>query len=140
MARHTGEMLKNVAAVVLDGVNPFELGVVCEVFGIDRSDDGLPVYDFAVASAEGPALRSNTGFSLQVEHGLERLGTADLIAVPAGSCYETRAFPPELLDALRRGVDRGARVLSVCSGVFVLAAAGLLDGRRAAAHWRHADA
>ncbi len=47
-------MLRNVAAVLLDGVNPFELGVVCEVFGIDRSDDGLPVYDFAVASAEGP--------------------------------------------------------------------------------------
>ncbi|MGC3001661.1 helix-turn-helix domain-containing protein [Streptomyces sp. G35A] len=132
-------MLRNVAAVLLDGVNPFELGVVCEVFGTDRSDDGLPVYDFAVASAEGAALRSNTGFSLQVEHGLERLEAADLIAVPAGSDYESREFPPELLDALRRGVDRGARVLSVCSGVFVLAAAGLLDGRRAAAHWRHAE-
>ncbi|MFE9971112.1 helix-turn-helix domain-containing protein [Streptomyces hirsutus] len=133
-------MLRNVAAVLLDRVNPFELGVVCEVFGVDRSDDGLPVYDFAVASAEGPSLRSNTGFSIQVEHGLDRLEAADLIAVPAGSCYETRDFPSELLDALRRGVDRGARVLSVCSGVFVLAAAGLLDGRRAAAHWRHADA
>ncbi|MFI8191138.1 GlxA family transcriptional regulator [Streptomyces sp. NPDC085946] len=133
-------MLENVAAVLLDGVNPFELGVVCEVFGVDRSDDGLPVYDFAVASAEGPALRSDTGFTLQVEHGLERLAAADLIAVPAGQCYETRDFPPELLAALRSAVDRGARVLSVCSGVFVLAAAGLLDGRRCAVHWRHADA
>ncbi|MEU7470310.1 helix-turn-helix domain-containing protein [Streptomyces sp. NPDC044984] len=132
-------MLRNVAAVLLDGVNPFELGVVCEVFGVDRSDDGLPVYDFAVASADGPAVRTNTCFSLQVEHGLERLETADLIAVPAGSSYVSREFPPELLDALRRGVDRGARVLSVCSGVFVLAAAGLLDGRRAAAHWKHAE-
>ncbi|MEU9476952.1 helix-turn-helix domain-containing protein [Streptomyces sp. NPDC048191] len=131
-------MLQNVAAVLLDGVNPFEMAVVCEVFGIDRSDEGLPVYDFAVASAEGPVLRSNAGFSLQVEHGLERLESADLIAVPAGSCYETRPFPPGLLDALRRGVDRGARVLSVCSGVFVLAAAGLLDGRRCAVHWHHA--
>ncbi|MFF8635633.1 GlxA family transcriptional regulator [Streptomyces pilosus] len=131
-------MLRNVAAVLLDGVNPFELGVVCEVFGIDRSDDGLPVYDFAVASADGPAVRSSTGFTLQVEHGLERLETADLIAVPAGSSYVSREFPPELLDALRRGVDRGARVLSVCSGVFVLAAAGLLDGRRVTAHWKHA--
>ncbi|CAM5299741.1 hypothetical protein SHIRM173S_05665 [Streptomyces hirsutus] len=53
-----GAMLRNVAAVLLDRVNPFELGVVCEVFGVDRSDDGLPVYDFAVASAEGPSLRS----------------------------------------------------------------------------------
>ncbi len=132
-------MLTNVAAVVLDGVNPFELGVVCEVFGTDRSDDGLPVYDFAVASAEGPTLTSRSGFSLHVEHGLERLESADLIAVPAGACYESREFPPELLEALRRGVGRGARVLSVCSGVFVLAAAGLLDGRRSAVHWKHVD-
>jgi transcriptional regulator GlxA family with amidase domain len=132
-------MLQNVAAVLLDGVNPFELAVVCEVFGTDRSDDGLPVYDFAVASAEGPVLSSRAGFSLQVAHGLERLEDADLIAVPAGACYETREFPPELLEALRRGVDRGARVLSVCSGVFVLAAAGLLDGRRCTVHWHHAE-
>src|SRR5690242_3861619 len=139
MTRHTGRMLQNVAAVVLDGVNPFELAVVCEVFGTDRSDDGLPVYDFAVASAEGPVVGARSGFSLQLEHGLERLEEADLIAVPAGARFETRAFPPELLDALRRGVDRGARVLSVCSGVFVLAAAGLLDGRRCTVHWHHAD-
>ncbi|AZM60106.1 MULTISPECIES: GlxA family transcriptional regulator [unclassified Streptomyces] len=132
-------MLKNVAAVLLDGVNPFELGVVCEVFGVDRSDDGLPVYDFAVVSADGPTVRSNSGFALQVEHGLERLETADLITVPAGSSYVSRRFPPELLDALRRAVDRGARVLSVCSGVFVLAAAGLLDGRRVTSHWKHAE-
>jgi len=132
-------MLENVAAVVLDGVNPFELGVVCEVFGTDRSDDGLPVYDFAVASAEGPRLASRSGFALHVEHGLERLESADLIAVPACARYETRDFPPELLEALRSAVDRGARVLSVCSGVFVLAAAGLLDGRRCTVHWHHAE-
>ncbi|MFE9093768.1 GlxA family transcriptional regulator [Streptomyces sp. NPDC007264] len=132
-------MLKNVAAVLLDGVHPFELGVVCEVFGIDRSDEGLPVYDFAVASAEGPSLAANCGFTLSTAHGLERLEEADLIAVPAGEGYVARAYPPELLDALRRAAGRGARVLSVCSGVFVLGAAGLLDGRRCAVHWRHAD-
>ncbi|MFI6660437.1 GlxA family transcriptional regulator [Streptomyces sp. NPDC050523] len=132
-------MLQNVAAVVLDGVNPFELAVVCEVFGIDRSDDGLPVYDFAVASAEGPLLNTRAGFSMNVAHGLERLEEADLIAVPAGARYGSREFPPELLEALRRGVGRGARVLSVCSGVFVLAAAGLLDDRRCAVHWHDAD-
>ncbi|NJP52445.1 helix-turn-helix domain-containing protein [Streptomyces sp. SBST2-5] len=132
-------MLRNVAAVLLNGVNPFELGVVCEVFGIDRSDEGLPVYDFAVASAEGPVLRCNSGLTLQVEHGLDRLEEADLVAVPAGSGFESRPFPPELLEALRRAVDRGARVLSVCSGVFVLAAAGLLEGRRCTVHWRHAE-
>ncbi|MFG2127715.1 GlxA family transcriptional regulator [Streptomyces sp. NPDC048751] len=132
-------MLKNVAAVLLDGVHPFELGVVCEVFGIDRSDEGLPVYDFAVASAEGPTLTTPAGFSMVLEHGLERLESADLIAVPAGESYVARAYPPELLEALCAAVDRGARVLSVCSGAFVLAAAGLLDGRRCAVHWRHAE-
>ncbi|MEV5489035.1 helix-turn-helix domain-containing protein [Streptomyces bobili] len=133
-------MLKNVAAILLDGVHPFELGVVCEVFGIDRSDEGLPVYDFAVASAEGPTLSTpHAGFTMSTSHGLERLESADLIAVPAGDTYTAREFPPELLDALRRAVDRGTRVLSVCSGVFVLAAAGLLEGRRCAVHWRHAE-
>ncbi|MCD9873850.1 GlxA family transcriptional regulator [Streptomyces guryensis] len=132
-------MLQNVAAVVLDGVNPFELAVVCEVFGTDRSDDGLPVYDFAVASAEGPVLNTRAGFSMNVEHGPERLEEADLIAVPAGAGFATREFPPELLDSLRRAADRGARILSVCSGVFVVAAAGLLDGRRCAVHWHHAE-
>ncbi|MEU4149733.1 GlxA family transcriptional regulator [Streptomyces sp. NPDC026659] len=132
-------MLKNVAAVLLDGVHPFELGVVCEVFGIDRSEEGLPVYDFAVVSAEGPTLSTHCGFTVSTPHGLERLEEADLIAVPAGETYAERDYPPELLDALRRAVARGTRVLSVCSGVFVLAAAGLLDGRRCAVHWRHSD-
>ncbi|MFF3936615.1 helix-turn-helix domain-containing protein [Streptomyces phaeofaciens] len=133
-------MLKNVAAVLLDGVHPFELGVVCEVFGLDRSDEGLPVYDFAVVSAEGPVLGTHVGgLTVSTPYGLDRLEEADLIAVPASDANVVRDYPPELLAALRRAVDRGSRVLSVCSGVFVLGAAGLLDGRRCAAHWRHAD-
>ncbi|GGO33971.1 MULTISPECIES: helix-turn-helix domain-containing protein [Streptomyces] len=132
-------MLTNVAAVVLDGVHPFELGVVSEVFGLDRSDEGLPVYDFAVASAEGPVLSTHAGYTITTAHGLDRLEEADLITVPAGDSYVTRDFPPDLLDALRRATDRGTRVLSVCTGAFVLAAAGLLDGRRCAVHWRHAE-
>ncbi|MEV5958755.1 helix-turn-helix domain-containing protein [Streptomyces sp. NPDC051987] len=133
-------MLRNVATVLLDGVHPFELGVVCEVFGLDRSDEGLPVYDFAVVSAEGPTLGTHVpGLTVSTPYGLDRLEEADLIAVPASDATVTRDHPPELLDALRRAVDRGARVLSVCSGVFVLGAAGLLDGRRCAVHWRHAD-
>ncbi len=130
-------MLKNVAAVVLDGVHPFELGVISEVFGLDRSDDGMPVYDFAVASAEGSSLLTHAGFTITTRHGLERLDEADLIAVPTGGDYPTRDYPDELLDALRRAVDRGARVLSVCTGAFVLGAAGLLDGRHCTTHWRH---
>ncbi|WP_460069331.1 helix-turn-helix domain-containing protein [Streptomyces sp. YKOK-I1] len=133
-------MLKNVAAVLLDGLHPFELGVVCEVFGLDRSDEGLPVYDFAVVSAEGPSLGTHVGgLTVSTPYGLDRLEEADLIAVPAADAAVDRDYPPELLDALRRAVARGARVLSVCSGVFVLGAAGLLDGRRCAAHWRHAE-
>ncbi|MFJ1874805.1 helix-turn-helix domain-containing protein [Streptomyces sp. KS_5] len=133
-------MLKNVAAVLLDGVHPFELGVVCEVFGIDRSDEGLPTYDFAVVSAEGPTLGTHVGgLTVSTPYGLERLEEADLIALPAGRDYVVRDYPPELLDCLVRAVERGARVLSVCSGVFVLGAAGLLDGRRCSAHWKHAD-
>ncbi|MET8631297.1 helix-turn-helix domain-containing protein [Streptomyces sp. NPDC004680] len=132
-------MLKNVAAVLLDGVHPFELGVVCEVFGIDRSDEGLPVYDFAVVSAEGPSLGTHVGgLTVSTPYGLDRLEEADLIAVPAGSEYVIRDYPPELLDSLVRAVERGARVLSVCSGVFALGAAGLLDGRRCSVHWRQA--
>ncbi|MFE0181806.1 DJ-1/PfpI family protein, partial [Streptomyces olivaceus] len=132
-------MLQNVAAVVLDGVHPFELGVICEVFGIDRSDEGLPGYDFAVVSAEGPALGTHVGgLTVSTPYGLDRLEEADLIAVPAGSDFLRRPYPPDLLAALREATERGTRVLSVCSGVFVLGAAGLLDGRRCAVHWHHA--
>jgi transcriptional regulator GlxA family with amidase domain len=134
-------MLKDVAVVVLDGFTPFELGVVCEVFGTDRTDEGLPGYDFAVVAGEPGPLRSASGFSLQAPFGLERLETADLIAVPA--CGDDRCgldeWPEPLLAALRRAVDRGCRVLSVCTGAFVLGAAGLLDGRPCTTHWRHSD-
>ncbi|BBC33089.1 AraC family transcriptional regulator [Streptomyces graminofaciens] len=132
-------MLQNVAVVLLDGVHPFELGVVCEVFGLDRSDEGLPVYDFAVTSAEGPTLSTHAGFTISTPYGLDRLEEADLIVVPAGESFVRRIYPADLLDSLRRAADRGARVLSVCSGVFVLGAAGLLDGRRCTVHWKQAD-
>ncbi|MFD7298451.1 helix-turn-helix domain-containing protein [Streptomyces sp. NPDC059897] len=131
-------MLKNVAAVLLDGVHPFELGVVCEVFGLDRSDAGLPVYDFAAVSTEGPSLTTHVpGMTVSTPYGLERLAEADLITIPSAG-RRFGQYPPELLDALRQAVDRGARVLSLCAGVFVLGEAGLLDGRRCAVHWRYA--
>ncbi|MEU9762174.1 helix-turn-helix domain-containing protein [Streptomyces sp. NPDC047987] len=132
-------MLNNVAALLLDEVHPFELGVLCEVFGLDRSAEGLPVHDFAVVSAEGPVLRTHAGFMVSTPYGLDRLEEADLIAVPASGRADEQDCPEEVLDALRRAVDRGARVLSICSGAFVLGAAGLLDGRRCTTHWRHTD-
>ena len=133
-------MLKNVAAVVLDGFEPFELGVVCEVFGTDRSDEGLPPYDFAVVAGERGRLRSSAGFTLHADYGLDRLAEADLVvALPAGDERCDRSnWPAPMLTALRLAVDRGARVLSVCTGAFGLGAAGLLDGRNCTTHWRHA--
>jgi transcriptional regulator GlxA family with amidase domain len=134
-------MLRNVAVVVLNGFTPFELGVVSEVFGSDRSDDGLPAYDFAVVAAELGPVSSSAGFTLQTEFGLDRLAQADLVVMSAISdeyCAESISFPEPLLDALRATVARGGRVLSVCSGAFALGAAGLLDGRTCTTHWRHA--
>ncbi len=132
-------MLRDVVAVVCEGFAAFELGVVCEVFGLDRREQGMPSYDFAVVAGEPPPLTSGQGFRLDTDHGLERMATADLVCVPAWRSVDEQ--PPEaLLEAVRDAVHRGARVLSVCSGAFVLAAAGVLDGRRATTHWRHAAA
>ena len=99
------------AAVLLNGANAFEMGVLCEVFGMDRSEQGLPVQDFALVAAEPQPVRVHPGVTMSTPHGLERLGEADLIALPAGPAYAERDFPDPLLQALRDAVDRGARVL-----------------------------
>jgi transcriptional regulator GlxA family with amidase domain len=135
-------MLQNVAFVVLDRFPSFEFGVVCEVFGVDRTEDGLPGYDFAVVAGEDGPLRSEHGLTLTGAYCIERLQAADLVIVSAIDAQLHRGvpgeFPAPLLDALRGVVARGGRVLSVCTGAFVLAAAGLLDGRRCTTHWMHA--
>ena len=130
-------MLRTIAVPVLPQLSPFELGVLCEVFGIDRTDQGVPAFDFLIcAENPGEAVPARTGFAITAEHGFDRLADADLIAVPA---IEEGPYPEALLQGLRDAVARGARVMSVCSGAFVLAAAGVLDGRRATTHWFHTD-
>jgi transcriptional regulator GlxA family with amidase domain len=129
--------LRSVAAVLDDGVSPFELAVACEVFGTDRSAMGVPRVDFAVCSPRSGVVVGETGLGFAAPHRLDRLAAADLAVVPAlGLGYQPG---PELVEALHAVVDRGGRVVSLCSGAFVLARAGLLDGRRATTHWAHAE-
>ena len=129
-------MLRSVAAIVLPNVAPFELGVACEVFGIDRADTGGPSFDFVVC-AEKPGLVSTKGglYSITVEHGLEATADVDLVIVPAYG--DTGPVPEAVLDAVRAAHARGAWVLSICSGAFALGEAGLLDNRRCTTHWMH---
>jgi len=131
-------MIRSVAAFVHHHTGAFGLGVASEVFGYDRSDRGLPRFDFALAGMAPGMVRTDTGLLIQVEHGLERFEDADLILILSWEDFGT-APPPELLDVLRRAHARGAVLMSQCTGAFVLAAAGLLDGRRATTHWRYSD-
>jgi len=115
----------------------FELGVLCEVFGIDRTDDGVPAFDFRVCSTRpGEVLRTTSGLGVTATHPLDAARGCDLVAIPGGSV--DGPYDPEVLDILRDTVEQGGRVLSVCSGAFQLAAAGLLDGRDCTTHWRYA--
>jgi AraC family transcriptional regulator, transcriptional activator FtrA len=130
-------MLKTVAAVLIDDFAPFEFGVLCEVFGIDRTEDGVPPIEFRVCAEQpGVPLRTSVGVYLTPDHGLDALEDADLVAIPAMTIRDE--YPPAVLDALCAASARGSTLLTVCSGAFMLASSGLLDGRLCTTHWRHA--
>jgi transcriptional regulator GlxA family with amidase domain len=131
-------MLANVSCVVDTWGHPFELGVAAEVFGTDRSDQGLPNFDFAVCSAVTGPIRASGGMSISPAYDLDRVAEADLVVVAAWQTDPGTA-DPAVAAALHEAVGHGATVLSLCSGAFLLAELGLLDGRTATCHWLHQE-
>jgi AraC family transcriptional activator FtrA len=139
MLRYDSAMRPHRVAVIgFDGMAPFELGVVAEVFALRRPELAVDWwYSFTLCAERPGPLRAVGGFTIVAPAGLRALAAADTIVVPGTA--DVRRDPSELvLAALRRAHRRGVRLVSICSGAFVLAAAGVLDGRRVATHWRYA--
>jgi AraC family transcriptional activator FtrA len=128
----------HVAVLGYEGMSPFELGVATEVFALPRPELEVESwYSFALCAAQPGPLGAVGGFAIEAPHGLEALARADTIIVPGSA--DVHADPPDaVVDALRAAHARGARLVSICSGAFILAATGLLDGLTAATHWRYA--
>ena len=132
-------MIATVACVVLPGFAPFEFGLACEAFGLDRTVDGIPNFDFRIVTPDPGAVPSNIGFSINITDDLAFADEADLVVVTPIPREAWDDVDPRALDVVRRAVERGAWVLTVCSGAFVVAASGVLSGKRATTHWRYAE-
>jgi AraC family transcriptional activator FtrA len=126
-----------VAVLAYDGLCTFEFGVAYEVFGLPRPEMGPDWYRYQVVAVDQGPLRAAGGLTVTAEGGMKDLAKADLIVVPGWRAIDAEA-PAPLLQALRDAHAGGARVMSLCSGITVLAQAGLLSGLKATTHWRYA--